>query len=100
METLLPEVIYLRNTSYNADEYICLFVTSEEYTHDNQLEYDTNDIHPEAEVPLLCVVPTMKEDSIRIKGRTNEAVRPTNLMATVVEFNRFVPRMSLPTQVI
>ena len=42
----------------------------------------------------------MKEDSIRIKGKTNEVVRPTNLMATVVEFNRLVPRMSLPTQVI
>jgi len=34
---------------------------SQEYTHDNQLECGMNDIHPEAEVPLLCEAPTTEK---------------------------------------
>jgi len=62
MEALLPEVIYLRNTSYNVREWASSTCESHEYTHDSQLECDMNDIRLEAEVPLLCVAPAAEED--------------------------------------
>lgn len=76
MEALLPEVIYLRNTSYESEMNFSLFARSQGYTHGSQLECDMNDIHPEAEVPLLCVAPAAKEEIIRIKGTASGVEYP------------------------
>lgn len=48
-----------------------VYLQSQEYTHDSQLECGMNDIHPEAEAPLLCAAPTARRD-FRIKGTASE----------------------------
>ena len=101
METLLTEVVNLRDTSYVMAGEIAgqkpsdATLSGRGYcTDDNQRVYDTSDTHLSTaglrpfEVPVREYIRTMDGNT----GERRGGWRLTNLMATVWEFRRFVPR--------